>query len=261
VVSPVHPVDGRIAARRRDPIDHHHVLDGRAVGDGNICGGLQQSRLAPAPTAIGGDQHLAFGVVDAVSQGVGGEPAEHHGVGRAETGTCQHRDRELEHHRQVDGDPIALGDAQPCQHVGESLHLGEQLAVGDGPGVARLPLPVEGHPVAVSGDHVAIEAVLAHVELAAHEPASERELPLADRVPRLLPVQQVGGLAAPEPLHVVCGLIVELAGGDQRSLLERRRRREVPLLVEVVLDGGGLGLNRIGHGGSPLRRDPRGGPP
>ena len=83
-----------------------------------------------------------------------------------------------------------LLDPQALQDVGEALHLGQQLGVGDDPAVARLALPVEGHLVAPPGLDVAVEAVVGHVELAADEPLGEGQLPLADGVPLLRPVHE-----------------------------------------------------------------------
>jgi hypothetical protein len=68
---------------------------------------------------------------------------------------------------------------------------------------------VVGHLVAVAVRDVAVEAVLADVELPADEPAGEGPFPLADRVPVLAPVEQLGSLAGPEPLEVPVGLVVE----------------------------------------------------
>ena len=75
----------------------------------------------------------------------------------------------------VDGAPVALGDPEPLEHVGEPLHRGEQVGVGDRTGVAGLTLPVVGDAVAQPGGHVAVEAVLRHVELTAHAPAGVGE--------------------------------------------------------------------------------------
>src|SRR3712207_7538261 len=58
-----------------------------------------------------------------------------------------------------------------------------------------LALPVVGDPVAAALGDVAVEAVLAHVELAADEPLGERQVPLEHGVPRLLPRQELLRLA------------------------------------------------------------------
>ncbi len=75
-------------------------------------------------------------------------------------------DHHLGDHRQVDADDVAACDAEFLQGVGEALDLGQQLGVGD---VALLPLlaaPVEGDAIAPAREHMAIEAVVGHVELA-----------------------------------------------------------------------------------------------
>ena len=67
--------------------------------------------------------------------------------------------------------------------VRDAARLVEQVAVGDRTRVAGLALPVERDLVAVARLHVAVEAVVRDVELAADEPLGEREIPLEDRVP------------------------------------------------------------------------------
>ena len=90
--------------------------------------------------------------------------AEHDRVRRADAGAREHRDRQLRDHRHVDVDAVALLDPERLERVGEALHLVEQLGIGDGAGVARLALPVVRDLVALAGGHVAVEAVVAHVE-------------------------------------------------------------------------------------------------
>jgi hypothetical protein len=79
--------------------------------------------------AVGGDQHLRFGVVDPIGQRLGAEAAEHDAVGGADAGARQHRDGGFGDHRQVDVDPIARRHAETLQRVGEALHLVEQVGV------------------------------------------------------------------------------------------------------------------------------------
>ena len=116
---------------------------------------------------------------------------------------------QLGDHRHVDADAVALGHAEPLQHVGEPLHVGEEVGVGDRAGVARLALPVVRDLVAAAGGDVAVDGVVADVELAADEPLGEGQVPLEDRVPLLVPVEERGGLAGPEPLPVLVRLVVE----------------------------------------------------
>ena len=121
---------------------------------------LQREHLAAPVAAVGGDQHLGLGVVDPVGERVRGEPAEHDAVRGADASAGQHRDRRLGDHRQVDVDPVAATDAEALEHVGEALHLVEQLGVGDRARVARLALEVERDLVAEAGLDVAVEAVV-----------------------------------------------------------------------------------------------------
>ena len=70
----------------------------------------------------------------------------------------------------------------------------EQLGVGDVALLALLAPPVEGDAVAAAGLHVAVEAVVGDVQLAAHEPLGERRVrPVEHLVPGF------GPSAAPRP--------------------------------------------------------------
>ena len=81
-------------------------IDG-ALGQRLVGEPLERQDLAPAVAAVGGDERDGLGVVDPVAQRLGGEPAEHHRVHRADPGAGQHGDRRLGNHRQVDRDPVA----------------------------------------------------------------------------------------------------------------------------------------------------------
>ena len=194
---------------------------------------------AAAPAAVGGDQHLGLGVVDAVGERLRREAAEHDAVGGADAGAGEHRHRRLGDHRQVDVDPVAGLDAEPLQHVGEALDLGEQLGVGDRAGVARLALEVDGDLVALAGGDVAVEAVVGDVELAADEPLGERQLPLADGVPLGVPVEQLARLLGPEALVVLGGLVVHPRARDEGVALDRLGGREGAVLGQQGGDAGG----------------------
>ena len=156
-------------------------------------------------------------------------------MGHADAGAGQHGDGQLGDHRHVHRDAVAGAQTQAQQHVGEALHIVEQLRVGDSAGVAGLALPVEGHLVAGARGDVAVEAVVGHVERAAHEPLSERQIPGEGGVEVVMPGEQVAGLACPEGLEVGGGLVVEGAVGYQRRGRETRRRRERATLALVDL--------------------------
>ena len=142
------------------------------------------------------------------AQRVRREAPEHHRVHGPDAGAGQHGHHQLGDHGHVDGHPVAPADAEPAQHVGEPGHLAQQLAVGDGPGVPRLPLPVEGHLVPAAGGHVTVEAVVGHVQGAPVEPPGEGEVPFQHGVPRPEPVEG-SGLLGPEPGPVGGGPLVD----------------------------------------------------
>ena len=95
-----------------------------------------------------------------------------------------------------------------------------------------------GDPIAEPGLDVAVEAVVRDVEGAADEPLGEREIPFEGGVEVLEPAEVLTGLAGPEGLEVGLGLGVDRVVGHQGLGHQIRRRRERPVLAEVVLDGG-----------------------
>ena len=130
----------------------------RLIGDR-----LQLKEVPFAVPAVGGDQDLRRGVVDAIGERIGGEAAKHHAMCRAESGAGEHGDRHLGNHRHVDRDAVALGNAERLQCIGGLLYLAQQVVVGDGAAVARLADPVEGHLLTATGGNMAIDAVLRNV--------------------------------------------------------------------------------------------------
>ena len=139
----------------------------------------------------------------------GEKPPKTTECGGADAGAGQHGDRQLGDHRHVDADAVALGDAEGLEDVGEPLHLVEQVGVGDRAGVAGLALPVVRDLVAAAGGDVAVEALWQTLSLPPTNHLANGQLPLEDGVAVLVPVEQLGGLAGPEALAVLVGLVVE----------------------------------------------------
>ena len=92
---------------------------------------LHRRGLAAAELAVGGDQQLGLGVLDAGLQRARREAAEDDAVRRAEPRAGQHRDDGLGDHRQLDRDPVARLHAQLGQRVRGLAHLALQVGVGD----------------------------------------------------------------------------------------------------------------------------------
>ena len=170
-----------------------HGLDARALEQRLVGHGLQRDDAAAAQALVGGDEHLAAAVLDAVAQRVGREAAEDDGVDRADARAGEHRDGELGDHRHVDGDAVALLDAVLLEHVGEAADLVVERLVRVDLAAALVGLPDDGGLVAAPVGQVTVEAVVGDVGLAADEPLDlgRLELPLEDLVPRLVPVDEL----------------------------------------------------------------------
>ena len=215
----------------------HDMLDGGRRRDGFVGSGLEREDVTSSIPTVRSDQHLGLSVVDAVRQRLSAETAEHHAVHGADACAGQHRHSGLGDHREVDVDPIPTLHSELLQGVGESLHLVEEVGVREHPRIARLALPIERHLVAASSFDMAVEAVVADVELTADEPLGERQLPFANGVPFGGPRQQVGGLACPETLVVLGGVVVQPGVSHQCVALEVGRGRELAVLQHQVVDG------------------------
>ena len=217
--------------------DDHHVLDRRRSFAGLVDAALQRHEVAAAPALVGGDDRDRRGVVHAVADRVGAEPAEDHRVRRADPGAGQHRHRELRDHRHVDADPVAALDAERAQRVREPADAGEQLRVGDRAGVAALALEVVRDLLAPSRLDVAVEAVVGDVELAPEEPLGEGEVPFQDLVERAVPADVLLRLLGPERLGIGIGCVMEARVGDPRLGSELGARSKRASLVEQGVDG------------------------
>jgi hypothetical protein len=120
--------------------------------------------------------------------------AEHLGVDDPESRAGEHRHREVDHHRQVKGHPVAgLEMGEVSEERGHLVHPSVELLVRDRLRGLVLGLgdPDDGGLVAVLGE-VAVDAVEARVELAADEPLPEGSVArVQGRVPVLVPGEKV----------------------------------------------------------------------
>ncbi len=127
--------------------------------------------------------------------------------GGADARAGQHRDRQLGNHAHVDGDAIALFDAQRLQHVRAFGDFAQQLLIGERARIARLAFPQDRGFILAPGGDVTVQAVVRNVQLAAQEPFGERQLPFEHAVPGLEPVQFARDLG-PETFRVVLRFLV-----------------------------------------------------
>ena len=223
-------------------------------------GRLQLDDVAAAPAAVGGDDELGPGVLDAVLQRGRREAAEHHRVNRADAVAGVHRDDDLGHQRHVDDDAVAVLHALRAQRVGEAAHFGVQLAVAQAARVARLALEDDGGLVAALGQ-VHIQAVVRDVQPAVGEPAVVGRLGVIEAhreglVPDELAARQVRPETDVDPAAARCAHVLqvvrldaraargELRSGRERALLQQSRH---DVLVHAALS---LGATAMRHGRS-----------
>ena len=180
---------------------HDHGSDARACLEREVSVGLQCHGAPPTAALVGGDEHAGAGVLDTVGQAVRGEAAKHDGMDRADAGTGQHGDGGLDHHRQVDRDPVAFFHAKGFQHVGEAAYLAVQLAIGDVPAyVGVVAFPDDRDLVAARGE-MAVEAAGGGIQRAVAEPL-DPDVPgevASERLGGMLDPGDAPGFLKPEP--------------------------------------------------------------
>ena len=91
---------------------------------------LELDRLRAAHRARCREQHLRPAVHDAVRERLAGKAAKDDRVHRADARACQHRDRQLADHGQVDGDGVAGANALALEPVRDAADLLAHLRVG-----------------------------------------------------------------------------------------------------------------------------------
>ncbi len=166
---------------------------------------LERRPLPAAPSAVGGDTDLRFGIVDPIGQRLRREAAEHHRMDRADPRAREHRDRRLGHHRHVDRDAVALLDAQALERVGAAPHfVGEHLVGQDARMSPGSPSQNQRGLVAARACQMAVETVVGGVDLAADEPLRKRQLPFEHFAERLEPIE-VARAFGPESFGVRVG--------------------------------------------------------
>ena len=98
----------------------------------------------------------------------------------------------------------ARAETQSVEHVREAARLAQELLIGQGAGLPRLPFPDERRLVPPGTRDVPIEAVDRRVQLAADEPPGERRLPVEHPIPGTRPFELVGK-AGPERFRIALG--------------------------------------------------------
>lgn len=188
------------------------VADVGALLQGIVDNLLGADELATSLAFVGGDDEPGLGIKDTVPESVGGEAGKDNGVDGADTNTGQDGDDGLGDHGHVDGDGVTLLNAGLLQDPGDLGDVAEKLAVGDVAAIVDLVgLVDEGDAVGVLVS-MAVDGVVAGVELALYEPldVAVSEAAGRDGLKVAVPGQQLAGGAAPELVGLGDGLLVEL---------------------------------------------------
>jgi len=193
-------------------------------------------QVAAAVVAVHRDQDVAAGVGDPVSGRGAGEAGEHLRVDDAQAGAGQHGDRQFRDHGHVQRHPVAcLEPREIAQQGGELVDPDVKLPVRDRVVflVLRFGHPDEGGLVRL-GFQVAVDAVVAGVQLTADEPFPERRGGGVQRgVPRLVPGQQIG--IGPEALReLVLAELLDNGWVGRVGLLDELGRRLIIALFAPV---------------------------
>ncbi len=168
---------------------HDHVLHAFAAAqsEGLVHRGLERDFLAAAHLPVGGDHRDRPRVDNALLQTLRRESAEHHRVRRADPRAGLHRRDDLDRHRHVDDDALALPDAERFERVRELADLVVELLVGELRDLAVVRLENDGCLVALRLQ-VPVEAVVRRVQLAVAEPLEEGRVRLIEHLgERLVP--------------------------------------------------------------------------
>ena len=227
-------------------LHHDALLHGGATLEGFIRGGFQADDFAPPIAPVRGDEEGALTVVDATRQAIRAEPAEDDAVRRADPRAGQHGDQQLGDHGQVDGHAVPALDAQALQHVGEFADLAPKLPVGERPLLTQFAFPKDGDLVPRGRIQVAVQAVVASVELAAVEPAGVGVVPFQDGVPLLEPVELLRQ-RRPVPVRIPLSAGVDILAVDVGLSDEGLARGEEALFLQQRFNGRLRGLGFVRH--------------
>ena len=195
--------------------------------------------LAGAQALVGRDHDVAVAIDQAVGEAVGREAAEHDGVDGPDARAGQHRVGRLGDHRQVDGDAIALLDAQFLERVGHAADFAVQLAVRDLLRLRRIVAFPDDRGLVGAPGEVTVDAVGRDVQHAIVEPADADVAVVVD-------VAHGRGAVGLDPVDPLAVFFPEFGGIRGRGLVHG--------LVLGVVDIGALGPVRtdgdhlIGHG-------------
>src|SRR5208282_2232192 len=110
-----------------------------------------------------------------------------YGVNGADANRSQHQDDGFRTGRHIDGEAIALLDAQAAQRRRHPLHFVKQLGISEDAPLAALIQIDERRVSAPTAFYVIVEGVVSQVGLRADEPFEGRRSPIQHSVPLAKP--------------------------------------------------------------------------
>lgn len=189
-----------------------NVADIGTLLQGIVDNLLGANELAASLALVGSNDESGLGIKDTVAESVGREAGEDDGVDGADTGTGQDGNNGFGDHGHVDGDGIALLDAGLLEDPSNLGHIAKKLAVGHVAAVVDLvSLVDDGNAVGVLVS-MAINGIVAGVELALDEPLdiTFSEAAGGDGLEVAGPGQQLASCSAPKLVGLGDGFLVEL---------------------------------------------------
>ena len=184
------------------PLGDDYAFDLGAASEGVIDILFDGNDLPSAVAGVGGDDNFRATVGKAVLDAFAAEAAENHGVDGADAGATEHGNDGFGNERHVDQNAVAFFDAVPLEDIREHADFAVELLVGEGLFVAGFAFPNDRSLVAARAVEMAVEAVLAGVELSTDEPLGVGEFPVQDLLPLFAP-DKIRSLASPEFLGVL----------------------------------------------------------
>ena len=261
VASILHLGEHFVAHAAAAPHHDEHMLDGGAPFDRFVGVTLERHDLAATIAAVGGDQHLAAAIVDAIAQGLGREAPKHHRVYSADARTREHSEHGFRNHRQVDRHAITLLYAEMLQHVRREIHLAIHIPIRERAAITRFTLPDQCSFIATWAVNVPIDAIDADVQFTAVEPGGVRRCPLQNAVPRLAP-GEFAGFTGPEVERVQGRIFLQARCVHARFGSKRSRGRKRAIFLQQNVDirthgaefSRGTSLKGRAHAQEPRRR-------
>ena len=183
-----------------------------ALVEGVVDNLLGANELATTLALVGGDDNLGARVDDTVTQRIGRETGKDDGMDSTNSDTGKNSNDGLWNHGKVNSDSVALADAHLLEGPGSLADLAEEFRVGNIATILGLVGFVDDGDAVGVLESMAIDKVVAGIELALDEPlvVAAFESAAADSLEIAVPREQFTGMSAPELGGLCDGFLVEL---------------------------------------------------